>query len=154
MSYLPSEPIIEDIEAIDLVAITDAVSSQSYRLQSLLEVAATMPHQYFNGVHRVEALWRTLIANEDLFGHATLSGRAGRVADTDMALPFRSLILGKNSAGFLGASEPSPWMTWCQQDSQQPGTAVLLTMHTLPCRARPASGIVSRSLHHRFFRQC
>ena len=87
--------IIDDIEAIDSVAITDAFSNQSYSLQSLLEFAFTMPRQYFNGEHRVEALWRTLIANKDLSSHARLSGQSGRVADTDMALPFRSFILEK-----------------------------------------------------------
>ncbi len=87
--------IIDDIEAIDSVATTDAFSDQSYSLQSLLEFAFTMPHQYFNGEHRVEALWRTLIANKDLSSHARLSGQSGRVADTDMALPFRSFILEK-----------------------------------------------------------
>ena len=87
--------IIDDIKAIDSVAITDALSNQSYSLQSLLEFAVTMPHQYFNGEHRVEALWRTLIVNKDLSSHARLSGQSGRVADTDMALPFRSFILEK-----------------------------------------------------------
>ena len=87
--------IIDDIEAIDSVAITDTLSNQSYSLKSLLEFALSMPHQYFNGEHRVEALWRTLITNKDLSSHARLSGQSGRVADTDMALPFRSFILEK-----------------------------------------------------------
>ncbi|MCJ1232815.1 hypothetical protein MMC14_000769 [Varicellaria rhodocarpa] len=87
--------VIDDIEAIDSVAIADALSNQSYSLQSLLEFAFTMPHQYFNGEHRIEALWRTLIANKDLSSHARLSGQSGRIAGTDMALPFRSFILEK-----------------------------------------------------------
>lgn len=118
--------IIDDIEAVDSVAITDALSNQSYSLRSFLEFAFTMPHHYFNGEHRAEALWRTLIANKDLSNHARLSGQSGRVADTDMALPFRSFILEKLCR-----------IVWCiknqplaasPEGSQQPGTVVLPTI--------------------------
>lgn len=54
-----------------------------------------MPHRYFNGEHRVEALRRTLIVNKDLPSYTRLSGQAGRIAGTDMALPFQSFILEK-----------------------------------------------------------
>ena len=57
MSYLPSEPIIDDIEAIDSVAITDAFSNQSYSLQILLEVAATMPRQFLRRGTQGRGAW-------------------------------------------------------------------------------------------------
>ncbi|CAF9939018.1 MAG: hypothetical protein HETSPECPRED_001456 [Heterodermia speciosa] len=113
--------VMDEIEAIDSVAITDVFSNQSYSLQSLLEFAVTMPHQYFNGEHRVEALWRTLIANKDLSSHARLSGQSGRVADTDMALPFRSYILEKLCRIVWRISA-------LQEGSQQLDTAVLPTI--------------------------
>lgn len=118
--------IIDDIEAIDSIAITDALSDQSYSLRSLLEFAVTMPHQYFNGEHRVEALWRTLIVNKDLSSHARLSGQSGRFADTDMALPFRSFILEK-LCRIVWRIKNQPLGT-LREESQQPGTVVLPTI--------------------------
>ena len=114
--------IIDSIETVDSVAITHVFSNQSYSLQSLLEFAFTMPHQYFNGEHRVEALWRTLITNKDLSSHARLSGQSGRVADTDMALPFRSFILEK-LCRIVWRIKNQP-LDALPEGSQQPGTDV------------------------------
>ena len=118
--------IIDEIEAIDSVAITDALSNQSYSLQSLLEFAFTMPHQYFNGEHRIEALWRTLITNKDLSSHARLSGQSGRVADADMALPFRSFILEK-LCQIIWRIKNQP-LDALPEGSRQLGTVVLPTI--------------------------
>ena len=114
--------IIDNIEAIDSVAITETLSDQSYSLRSLLEFAVTMPYQYFNGEHRVEALWRTLIVNKDLSSHARLSGQSGRIANTDMALPFRSFILEKLCRIFWRIkNQPFDIL---REGSQQPGTVL------------------------------
>ena len=118
--------ILDDIVTLDSVPITDAFSKQSYSLQSLLEFAFTMPHQYSNGEHRVEALWRTLIANKDLSSHARLSGQSGRIADTDMALPFRSFILEK-LCQIVWRIKNQP-LDASPEGSQQRGTVVLPTI--------------------------
>lgn len=118
--------IIDIIEAIDSVAITDVLSNESYSLRSLLEFAFTMPHHYCNGEHRVEALWRTLIANKDLSSHARLSGQSGRIADTDMALPFWSFILEK-LCGIVWHIKNWPLDTLPER-SQKLGTVVLPTI--------------------------
>ena len=118
--------IMDDIEAIDSVAIIDALSNQSYSLQSLLEFAVTMPRLYFNDEHRIEALWRTLIANKDLSSHARLSGQSQRVADTDMALPFRSFILEK-LCRIVSRIRNQP-RDALLEGSQQLGTVVLPTI--------------------------
>lgn len=86
-----------------------------------------MPRQYLNGEHRVEALWRTLIANKDLSSHARLSEQAGRDADTDMALPFRFFIL-ENLCRIVWRIKNQPLDALLPEGSQQSGTVVLPTI--------------------------